>query len=205
MAIPWTGARNWSIWKMNCQKKCSWFSVWMFVLAQGTGRCWDFLSTAMLIYASLKGLPNYSLSLTVRDWLAQNLPVKLWIRINKSVFHISYFFSSCFICPLSSHVWYEVQFLPSETCYSILQESFLWQFYAKALLIFLNRMYTRKKIFSLNLSSLNNLGGLGGGPLLSHVPLALSLLVQRLSLKWTVLALPYFYCPISSSFLGARG
>lgn len=66
-------------------------------------------------------------------------------------------------------------------------------------------MYTRKKIFSLNLSSLNNLGGLGGGPLLSHVPLALSLLVQRLSLKWTVLALPYFYCPISSSFLGARG
>lgn len=91
MAILWTGVGNRSIWKMNWQKKCSWFSVWMFVLAQGTGRCWDFLSTAVLIYASLKGLPNYSLSLTVWDWLSQNLPMKLWIRVKKSVLPISFF------------------------------------------------------------------------------------------------------------------
>lgn len=96
MAILWTGVGNWSVWKMNWQKKCSWFSVWMFVLAQGTGRCWDFLSTAVLIYASLKSLPNYSLSLTVRDWLSQNLPLKLWIRVKKSVLPISFFFPRAF-------------------------------------------------------------------------------------------------------------
>lgn len=106
MAILWTGLGNWSIWKINWQKKCSWFSVRMFVLAQGTGRWWDFLSAAMQIYASLKCLPNYSLSLTLRDWLSQNLPVKIWTQFKKSVLAM-YFFSFLtflfFVLPCS--VW----------------------------------------------------------------------------------------------------
>lgn len=41
--------------KVNWQKKCSWFTVRMFVLAQGTGRWWDFLSAAMQNLCQLKG------------------------------------------------------------------------------------------------------------------------------------------------------
>lgn len=76
------------------------------------------------------------------------------------IYHI--LFPSCFICPLSSHVWYEVQFLPSETCYSILQESFLWQFYAKALLIFLNRKRTQERKYSLWIFPAWIIWGVGG-------------------------------------------
>lgn len=93
MAILWTGLGNWSIWKINWQKKCSWFNVRMFVLAQGTGRWWDFLSAAMQIYASLKCLPNYSLGLTLREWLSQNLPVKIWTWFKKSLLAVHFFFS----------------------------------------------------------------------------------------------------------------
>lgn len=92
MAILWTGLGNWSIWKINWQKKCSWFSVQMFVLAQGIGRWWDFLSAAMQIYASSKCLPNYSLSLTLRDWLSQNLPVKIRTQFKKSLLAGYFFF-----------------------------------------------------------------------------------------------------------------
>lgn len=92
MAILWTGLGNWSIWKINWQKKCSWFNVRMFVLAQGTGRWWDFLSAAMQIYASLKCLPNYSLGLTLREWLSQNLPVKIWTWFKKSLLAVHFFF-----------------------------------------------------------------------------------------------------------------
>lgn len=80
--------------KVNWQKKCSWFSARMFVLARGTGRWWDFLSAAMQIYASLKDLPNYSLSLTLRDWLSQNLFVKIWITVKKSLLAMYFFFLS---------------------------------------------------------------------------------------------------------------
>lgn len=106
MAILWTGLGNWSIWKINWQKKCSWFSVRMFVLAQRTGRWWDFLSAAMQIYASLKCLPNYSLSLALGVWLSQNLPLKIQTGFKKSslAMYFFYFLTFSFFALLCS-VW----------------------------------------------------------------------------------------------------
>lgn len=100
MAILWTGLGNRSIWKINWQKKCSWFSVRMFVLAQRTGRWWDLLSAAMQIYASLTCLPICSLSLTLRDWLFQNLLVEVWVQFMKSWIAMYFFFflNISFLC-----------------------------------------------------------------------------------------------------------
>lgn len=133
MAILWTGLGNRSIWKINWQKKCSWFSVRMFVLAQGTGRWWDLLSAAVQIYASLKCLPICSLSLTLRDWLFQNLLVKVWVQFMKSWIAMYFFFSSLtylfFVLPCS--VWDSILaisnafFCPSRTfLMTVLHRSF---------------------------------------------------------------------------------
>lgn len=64
----------------------------------------SFSSNANL--CQLKCLPNYSLSLTLRDWLSQNLPMKIWTQFKKSLLAM-YFFSFLtflfFVLPCS--VW----------------------------------------------------------------------------------------------------
>lgn len=148
MAILWTGLGNWSIWKINWQKKCSWFSVRMFVLAQKTGRWWDFLSAAMQIYASLKCLPNYSLSLALRVWFSQNLPLKIQTQFKKSSLAMCFFFLNFSFFTLLCSVWDSVlvirnAFYPPRVFYN----NFIQKLGFSAHQVILCNMYSRNIYF----------------------------------------------------------
>lgn len=59
----------------------------------------------MQIYASLKCLPNYSLSLALGVWFSQNLPLKIQTQFKKSLLAMYFFLSFLFFFALLCSVW----------------------------------------------------------------------------------------------------